>query len=93
VSVFKGDEKDGVPFDQEAWDIWKAILGGEERIILGNKKDNFWEMGDVGPCGPCSEIHIDLRDQAEVDVKAWQRTRQRRPPASGRNLEQRIYAV
>jgi alanyl-tRNA synthetase len=69
VSVFKGDEKDGVPFDQEAWDIWKAILGGEERIILGNKKDNFWEMGDVGPCGPCSEIHIDLRDQAEVDVK------------------------
>ena len=69
VSVFKGDEKDGVPFDQEAWDIWKAILGGEERIILGNKKDNFWEMGDIGPCGPCSEIHIDLRDQAEVDVK------------------------
>ncbi|WP_028664107.1 alanine--tRNA ligase [Runella zeae] len=69
VSVFKGDEKDGVPFDQEAWDIWKAILGGEDRIILGNKKDNFWEMGDVGPCGPCSEIHIDLRDQAEVDLK------------------------
>lgn len=69
VSVFKGDKKDDVPFDQEAWDIWKAILGGEERIILGNKKDNFWEMGDVGPCGPCSEIHIDLRDQAEVDAK------------------------
>jgi len=68
VSVFKGDEKDGVPFDQEAWDIWKGMVG-EDRIILGNKKDNFWEMGDVGPCGPCSEIHIDLRDQAEIDSK------------------------
>ena len=68
VSVFGGDEKDGVPFDQEAWDIWKAIVG-EDRIILGNKKDNFWEMGEVGPCGPCSEIHIDLRNQDEVDLK------------------------
>lgn len=68
VSVFGGDEKDGVPFDQEAFDIWKEILGGDERIILGNKKDNFWEMGEVGPCGPCSEIHVDLRDQADVDA-------------------------
>ncbi|PMD98463.1 alanine--tRNA ligase [Siphonobacter sp. BAB-5405] len=68
VSVFEGDEKDGVPFDQEAFDLWKEILGGDERIILGNKKDNFWEMGEVGPCGPCSEIHVDLRDQAEVDA-------------------------
>ncbi len=68
VSVFGGDEKDGVPFDQEAWDIWKSIVG-EDRIILGNKKDNFWEMGEVGPCGPCSEIHIDLRNQDEVDQK------------------------
>ena len=67
VSVFGGDEKDGVPFDQEAYDIWKTMVS-EDRIILGNKKDNFWEMGDTGPCGPCSEIHIDLRDQAEVDV-------------------------
>ncbi len=65
VSVFEGDEKDGVPFDQEAWDLWKPIVG-EERIILGNKKDNFWEMGDAGPCGPCSEIHIDLRPAEEV---------------------------
>jgi len=68
VSVFQGDEKDGVPFDQEAFDIWKEIIGDEERIILGNKKDNFWEMGDIGPCGPCSEIHIDLRDQEEIDL-------------------------
>ncbi|MES2796759.1 MAG: alanine--tRNA ligase-related protein, partial [Bacteroidota bacterium] len=67
VSVFEGNEKDGVPFDQEAWDIWKGLVG-EDRIILGNKKDNFWEMGDTGPCGPCSEIHIDLRD-AELVAK------------------------
>ncbi len=67
VSVFEGDEADGVLFDQEAFDIWKSILGDDSRILLGNKKDNFWEMGDIGPCGPCSEIHIDLRDQAEVD--------------------------
>ncbi|GAA4470954.1 alanine--tRNA ligase [Nibrella saemangeumensis] len=68
VSVFQGDEKDNVPFDQEAWDLWKPIVG-EDRIILGNKKDNFWEMGDTGPCGPCSEIHVDLRPQEEVDQK------------------------
>jgi alanyl-tRNA synthetase len=67
VSVFEGNEADGVPFDQEAWDIWKELVG-EDRIILGNKKDNFWEMGDTGPCGPCSEIHIDLRD-AELVAK------------------------
>ncbi|MDR6562804.1 MULTISPECIES: alanine--tRNA ligase [unclassified Arcicella] len=69
VSVFQGDEKDGVPFDQEAWDIWASMVG-EDRIILGNKKDNFWEMGDTGPCGPCSEIHIDLRDADEVAKKS-----------------------
>ncbi|MFD1140070.1 alanine--tRNA ligase [Larkinella insperata] len=68
VSVFQGDEKDNVPFDQEAWDLWKPIVG-EDRIILGNKKDNFWEMGDTGPCGPCSEIHVDLRPQADIDQK------------------------
>jgi alanyl-tRNA synthetase len=68
VSVFEGSEEDGVPFDQEAFDIWKRLIGDENRIILGNKKDNFWEMGDTGPCGPCSEIHIDLRDQAEIDI-------------------------
>ena len=65
VSVFEGDSTDGVPFDQEAYDIWKSMVG-EDRIILGNKKDNFWEMGETGPCGPCSEIHIDLRNANEV---------------------------
>ena len=64
VSVFEGNPAENVPFDQEAWDIWKQYVP-EDRIILGNKKDNFWEMGDQGPCGPCSEIHIDLRSDSE----------------------------
>ncbi|MCU4189783.1 alanine--tRNA ligase [Flavobacterium sp. HXWNR29] len=64
VSVFEGNPDENVPFDQEAWDIWKELIS-EDRIILGNKKDNFWEMGDQGPCGPCSEIHVDLRTEAE----------------------------
>ncbi len=64
VSVFEGSKEDNVPFDQEAWDIWKTLID-EDRIILGNKKDNFWEMGDQGPCGPCSEIHVDIRSDAE----------------------------
>lgn len=64
VSVFEGNDAENVPFDQEAWDLWKQYVA-EDRIILGNKKDNFWEMGDQGPCGPCSEIHVDLRTDAE----------------------------
>ncbi|WP_444647891.1 alanine--tRNA ligase [Flavobacterium columnare] len=64
VSVFEGNPSENVPFDQEAFDIWKQYVP-EDRIILGNKKDNFWEMGDQGPCGPCSEIHIDLRSDEE----------------------------
>ncbi|MCT4665695.1 MAG: alanine--tRNA ligase [Flavobacteriales bacterium] len=71
VTVFEGDQKDGTAFDQEAYDFWKKWIP-EDRIINGNKKDNFWEMGEVGPCGPCSEIHIDLRsdkERKEVDGK------------------------
>ena len=64
VTVFEGDAKEGLAFDQEAFDNWKLWIA-EERILNGNKKDNFWEMGDTGPCGPCSEIHIDLRPDAE----------------------------
>jgi len=64
VSVFEGNPDENVPFDQEAWDLWKELID-EDRIILGNKKDNFWEMGDQGPCGPCSEIHVDLRSAEE----------------------------
>ncbi|MFC5270134.1 alanine--tRNA ligase [Adhaeribacter terreus] len=66
VSVFGGDESENLGRDMEAFEIWKEILGGEERILFGSKKDNFWEMGDTGPCGPCSEIHIDLRNEDEI---------------------------
>jgi alanyl-tRNA synthetase len=66
VSVFAGDESEGLPRDQEAFDLWLQYVP-EERIILGNKKDNFWEMGDTGPCGPCSEIHVDCRPDSERD--------------------------
>ncbi|MCH7403248.1 alanine--tRNA ligase [Belliella kenyensis] len=64
VSVFGGDQQDGLDKDLEAFDLWKHIVS-EDRIIFGSKKDNFWEMGDTGPCGPCSEIHIDLRSEEE----------------------------
>ncbi len=65
ATVFEGSEEDGVPFDQEAYDYWCQYLP-EDHIIRGNKHDNFWEMGETGPCGPCSEIHYDLRDEEEV---------------------------
>lgn len=71
VTVFEGDPKENLEFDQEAYDCWKKYIA-EDRILRGNKKDNFWEMGDTGPCGPCSEIHIDLRpdnERKEVDGK------------------------
>ena len=61
VTIFEGDKKDGTKQDSEAYHFWKNIIS-EDRILLGNKKDNFWEMGESGPCGPCSEIHIDIRN-------------------------------
>lgn len=64
VSVFGGDKEENLEPDQEAYDLWNQIIP-KEKIIFGSKKDNFWEMGDVGPCGPCSEIHIDLRTETE----------------------------
>ncbi|RYC51845.1 alanine--tRNA ligase [Flagellimonas olearia] len=67
VSVFEGSkDADQLEMDKEAYDLWKAIVP-EDRIIMGNKKDNFWEMGDQGPCGPCSEIHVDLRSKEEKE--------------------------
>ncbi len=64
VTVFEGDSKEGLEKDNEAYDYWKAMIP-EDHILMGSKKDNFWEMGDTGPCGPCSEIHVDLRDETE----------------------------
>ncbi|MGZ8554012.1 MAG: alanine--tRNA ligase, partial [Chitinophagaceae bacterium] len=71
VSIFEGDEKEGLPKDDEAYNEWKKYIA-EDRILLGNKKDNFWEMGDTGPCGPCTEIHVDCRtdeERKQVDGK------------------------
>ncbi len=72
VTVFEGsDDADNLKMDQEAYDLWKEFIS-EDRILMGNKKDNFWEMGDQGPCGPCSEIHVDIRsaeEKAKVDGK------------------------
>ena len=65
ATVFEGSEEDGVAFDQEAYDYWLQFLPADH-IIRGNKHDNFWEMGETGPCGPCSEIHFDLRDEEEI---------------------------
>ncbi len=71
VSVFEGSDEDGLKKDNEAFDIWSKLID-TNRIIDGSKKDNFWEMGEVGPCGPCSEIHVDIRsneDRQKVDGK------------------------
>ena len=64
VTVFEGCKKDGTTMDSEAYDIWKQLIS-EDRILKGNKADNFWEMGEQGPCGPCSEIHVDIRSKEE----------------------------
>ncbi len=64
VTIFEGDDKEGLPKDVEACDEWKKVIAAD-RILLGNKKDNFWEMGDTGPCGPCTEIHVDCRTDEE----------------------------
>jgi len=64
VTVFEGDKEDQVPMDRDAYDIWKEIIP-KDQILFGDKKDNFWEMGEQGPCGPCSEIHVDIRSDKE----------------------------
>ena len=65
ATVFEGSAEDGTTLDEEAMEAWKKLMP-EDHIVLGNKHDNFWEMGDTGPCGPCSEIHIDLRPEEEI---------------------------
>jgi alanyl-tRNA synthetase len=69
VTVFEGDENDNLPADNEAYNFWKELIP-EDRILYFSRKDNFWEMGDTGPCGPSSEIHMDLRPQHEIDKQA-----------------------
>ncbi|HEX4372717.1 MAG TPA: alanine--tRNA ligase, partial [Puia sp.] len=69
VTVFEGDAKEGLPKDEEAFNEWKKWIP-EDRILPGNKKDNFWEMGDTGPCGPCTEIHVDCRNDEEKKAVA-----------------------
>ena len=69
ITIFEGSKEDNTNLDQEAFDIWSKIVDND-KIILGNKKDNFWEMGDVGPCGPCSEIHVDIRSDKEKSIKS-----------------------
>ena len=69
ATVFEGDSKEGIPPSKIALEKWKTLLPDPEtQIVFGNKKDNFWEMGDTGPCGPCSEIHVDLRSDEERKV-------------------------
>jgi alanyl-tRNA synthetase len=65
ATVFEGDEKEGIPASTIALEKWKTLIP-ESQIVYGNKKDNFWEMGDTGPCGPCSEIHVDCRTEEEI---------------------------
>jgi alanyl-tRNA synthetase len=72
VTIFEGDSKEGLPKDDEASEEWKKVIS-PDRIVLGNKKDNFWEMGDTGPCGPCTEIHVDCRpgeERKKIDGKS-----------------------
>ena len=64
VTIFEGEASEGLERDNEAYKLWNKILP-DDRIINGNKKDNFWEMGKQGPCGPCSEIHVDIRSNEE----------------------------
>ena len=64
VTIFEGSKEDGVSDDSEAFNIWSKIIE-KDKILFCGKDDNFWEMGEQGPCGPCSEIHVDLRDESE----------------------------
>ncbi|MCD8186820.1 MAG: alanine--tRNA ligase-related protein, partial [Rikenellaceae bacterium] len=68
ATVFEGSPAEGLEYDREAFEYWKRFLP-EDHILPGSRKDNFWEMGDTGPCGPCSELHYDLRDQSQIEER------------------------
>ena len=73
MTYFEGDAGDGLGPDAETQALWRQYTS-DDRILPGNKKDNFWEMGDTGPCGPCTEIHIDLRDESRGSAPGpWRR--------------------
>src|SRR5690554_2507514 len=79
VTIFEGDESEGLERDTEAHGLWKQFVP-EDRILNGNKKDNFWEMGDQGPCGPCIEIHVDIRPSEEkAKIPGWDLVNQDHP--------------
>jgi alanyl-tRNA synthetase (EC 6.1.1.7) len=92
VTIFEGDAKEGLERDMEAFNFWKEWIG-EDRILLGNKKDNFWEMGETGPCGPCSEIHFDMRSTVEREEISGQKFGQCGPSSGYRNLESCLHAI
>jgi len=68
VTVFEGDESENLDFDEDSFKKWKFHIKDKNHILKGSKKDNFWEMGETGPCGPCSEIHVDIRDDSEREM-------------------------
>jgi alanyl-tRNA synthetase len=92
ATIFEGSPEEGIERDIEALECWKKHLP-ENRILLGSKKDNFWEMGDVGPCGPCTEIHIDLRDNDERKAVPGEQMVNKDQPTGNRNLESGIHTV
>ncbi len=93
VSVFEGSlDSDKLEMDMEAFNLWKSIVP-EDRIIKGDKKDNFWEMGEQGPCGPCSEIHVDIRSKEEKEKIDGASLVNKDHPAGSGNLESGFYPI
>ena len=92
ITVFEGDKIDKTSADEEAADLWKRYVP-ESRILYFDKKDNFWEMGDTGPCGPCSEIHIDIRSEEEKKLVPGKDLVNMDHPQLIENMESCIYSI
>ena len=92
VTIFEGSKEDGVSDDSEAFNFWSKIIE-KDKILFCGKDDNFWEMGEQGPCGPCSEIHVDLRDESEKKKVPAQSLINKDNPLGCRALESCIYSV